>query len=127
MAEKILITLDEESQKALEHLLEISERKTNRSKIIRDLLLAKVDADKGDSAERAVLASVRKTERDLQVVIGVLNSITLGFSTLADASYEDPDEHKHDILRGAELAENAKIRKRIQAKNAIRNGAVSNE
>jgi len=125
MANKILITLDEPTENALRKLAENSG--TTMSRVVRDLIISKQSTDKIEVEERAILASVRKTERDVQVVLGVLNSIALGFPTLSDASYQDPDEHKHDILRGAERAENAKIRKRIQARNFSKNGENVNE
>ena len=125
MANKILITLDEPTQNALRKLAEDSG--TNMSRVVRDLIISKQSTDKIEVEERAILAAVRKTERDVQVLIGVLNSIALGFPTLSDAPYQDPDEHKHDILRGAERAENAKIRKRIQARNFRKNGEDVNE
>jgi hypothetical protein len=125
MANKILITLDEPTENALRKLAEDSD--TTMSRVVRDLIISKQSTDKIEVEERAILASVRKTERDVQVAIGVLNSIALGFPTLSDALYQDPDEHKHDILRGAERAENAKIRKRIQARNFSKNGENVNE
>ena len=121
MARKILITLDGESEKVLVEL--VQKGNSNMSKVVRGLILSKQTSDK----ERSVLACVRDTERYMHVMLGVLNSLVLGFPTLTDAPYQDPDEHKHEILRGAERSENAKIRKRMQSRNFNRNGEGVNE
>ena len=119
MTRKLLITLDKTTEEALDAL--VKSRHSTMSQVVRDLIISGHRHDSEDDEERSVLASVRKTEKDMQVALGVLNSIALGFPTLSDAPYQDPDEHKHDILRGAERAENAKIRKRIQSGNFRKN------
>jgi len=125
MSKRIIVILDDEAEKALNALAENDH--TTMSRVVRDLIISKHSTDKIEEEERAILASVRKTEKDVQVALGVLNSIALGFPTLSDAPYQNPDEHKHDILRGAEKAENAKIRKRIQSRNFHKNGEDVNE
>ena len=120
MAKKILITLDEQTEKALNALAEKDH--STMSRVVRDLIISKYQSTNPAAEDnKFILASVRKTERDVQIALGVLNSIALGFPTLSDAPYQDPDEHKHDILRGAERAENARIRKRIQSGNFRKN------
>ena len=126
MTKKILISLDDEAEKALNALTDKAH--STMSRVVRDLIFEKYQsANTAAEDNRFILASVRKTERDVQIALGVLNSIALGFQTISDAPYQDPDDHKHDILRGAERAENAKIRKRIQSGNFKKNREDVNE
>jgi hypothetical protein len=120
MSKRIIVILDEEAEKALTALTE--KEHSTMSQVVRNLIITGHRRVTEDDEDRSVLAAVRATEHSVQVALGVLNSIALGFPTLASAEYQNPDLNKHEILRGAEKVESEKIRKRIQAKNNVRNG-----
>jgi|GEM_PF-3337203 len=105
------IRFDTETREALDRL--VGKRGTTMSEVVRNLITAEERKMQTEGELKAILATARSAERNTQILIGLLNSIAFGFPTLATAEYMDPDNKKHEILRGAVRKANMIARKRI--------------
>jgi len=100
-----MISITEEVRDALEKRATKGGRNVSEE-IARLVMNAPEDCSAQDAIklERDRIASARAVERELRIMKGLFNSLFVGFLSLKDTHFTDPEKEKHPILAEAEKA-----------------------
>lgn len=100
-----MISVTEEVRDALEKRAAKAGRNVSEE-IARLVLEAPEDCSAQEfiKLERDHISSTRAVERELRIMKGLFNSLFVGFRSLDDTHFTDPEKTKHAILSEAEKA-----------------------
>lgn len=105
MKKRMMISISEDVREALEKRAAKSGRSMS-DEISRLVLDApdSVSLQERIKMERDQIASARAVERELRIMKGLFNSLFVGFRSLDETHFTDPEKNKHAILSEAEAA-----------------------